>query len=280
MDQIAWIGAEIDGQNLRAWAGSAEGTALAQTSGRWVLSDGPLAALNAMIAPWRRDHAVPVLVAGLAGAATTALPCAPIAVAPTPVAASGPEIWLVRDLTQTKPVDRVGAAQALCLAGCLRGRPQFDGVVCLTGPHSLWAHISAGEVVSVTSAASGVLADALVPALPASALERPEGFAVAAFDAALSDCLSRPERMARLLSAARLMPSDQARATVRGALIGAELAATRPWWLGQTVLVLGTGAVPGLYARALAAQGVQATAGLGDVALLAGFGAAAKALAA
>ncbi len=275
MDHIAWIGAEVDGQNLRVWAGSAEATALAQTSGRWLAPDTPLRALDAIIAPWWQPGVL-VLVAGLTGAATTALPCAPVALAPMPDAATDHGVWWqVRDLTQAKPVDRVSAVQALCLAGCLRGRPQFDGVICLTGAHSLWAQISAGEVVSVTSAATGVLADALVPTRPATAPQRPEGLALAAFDAALSDCLSRPERLARLLSAARLMPPDRAEATLHGALIGADLASARPWWLGQAVLVLGTGTAPGLYARALATQGVQATAGVVEVALLAGFAAAA-----
>jgi 2-dehydro-3-deoxygalactonokinase len=48
------------------------------------------------------------------------------------------------------------------------------------------------------------------------------------------------------------------RARLSGALIGAELAATRPYWLGQDVVVAGTPVLTELYVRALSQQGVRA----------------------
>ncbi|HCE72343.1 MAG TPA: 2-keto-3-deoxy-galactonokinase, partial [Ruegeria sp.] len=75
------------------------------------------------------------------------------------------------------------------------------------------------------------------------------------------DGLSRPEQMlARLWSAhaaATLqgLPAGIARARILGGLIGAELAATRPFWLGQQLAVMGEGEMPRLYVDALGAQG-------------------------
>ena len=46
-----------------------------------------------------------------------------------------------------------------------------------------------------------------------------------------------------------------ARARLSGLLIGAELAAAKPYWLGQRITLLGAGKLAGLYSDALAAEG-------------------------
>ncbi len=91
-----------------------------------------------------------------------------------------------------------------------------------------------------------------------------EGWDDAAFDAALSDALSRPERLAARLFAIRAeglvhgLAPGAARARLSGTLIGAELAAARPYWLGQRVALVGAAKLSATYARALATQGVTA----------------------
>ena len=78
---------------------------------------------------------------------------------------------------------------------------------------------------------------------------RTEGTALddTAFDDALSDGLSRPERLAGRLASIRAdlalndIPPPTAEARLAGTLIGAELAAARAYWLGQTLAVIGTG---------------------------------------
>ena len=152
------------------------------------------------------------------------LPCSPL-----------PDAGGAVPLVQKSPEEHVPLAAVYALAGVLKASPQFDGVVVLLTPTSLWAHISAGEVVSVMQAASLHLAQVL------------DLRAGEAFDAAVSETLSRPERLARLLTRPE---------AAYGALIGAELAAARAWWLGQRVLLLGAAA--GDYARALKAQGAEA----------------------
>lgn len=142
-------------------------------------------------------------------------------------------------LVQDNPADRMTGAHVVMLAGVLATRPDWDGVVCLVGERTVWAHLSAGEVVSFASFVSVALAQHL------------RAVAEDGFDAGLAVTLSRPERLAAELAQADVTPGR-----AWGALIGAELAASRPYWLGQEVVIVGDWPVEGFYARALEHQGV------------------------
>jgi 2-dehydro-3-deoxygalactonokinase len=91
-----------------------------------------------------------------------------------------------------------------------------------------------------------------------------EGFDNDAFTAAMTDTISRPERLAARLFSIRAesllhgQTGPQARARLSGLLIGAELAATRPYWLGQQIAIIGNGTAARLYQQALATQGAPA----------------------
>lgn len=127
------------------------------------------------------------------------------------------------------------------IAGFLTRHKDWDGVIHVAGPSHLWAHISAGEVVSFQCFASGRLAVAL-------AVQGP--WSDAGFDDALDVVMSRPERLAAVLAQAG------GQGALWGALLGAEMAASRAYWLGQRVALIGEGdAIRGLK-RALLAQGV------------------------
>jgi hypothetical protein len=131
----------------------------------------------------------------------------------------------------------------IAVAGALASRPHWDGVVCATqGDVTHWIHISADEAVS----AQTVLTPRLVTALGGSASADAD---------ALADTLSRPERLAAHLRQAEIAGN---RAAMTGHLLGAELAATRPYWLGQKVLVIS--ATPAPHMTALEGQGVPSTA--------------------
>jgi 2-dehydro-3-deoxygalactonokinase len=79
---------------------------------------------------------------------------------------------------------------------------------------------------------------------------------------ALSQTISRPEKLAGQLfslRAAQLVHNTDAhtlRARLSGLLVGAELASTKPYWLGQNVALIGAEAVSQPYLAGLAAQGV------------------------
>ena len=172
---------------------------------------------------------------------------------------------IVPGISQNSPPD-IMRGEETQVAGFLAQSPGFDGVLCLPGPHTKWVHLSAGEIVSFQTCITGEMFSLLSrhsvlrPAVTATSLDAP------AFADAVSDTLSRPERLAQRLFAIRAdatlnaVRPEVSRARLSGALIGAELAATRPYWLGQDVVVAGPPALADLYARALSAQGVAARA--------------------
>ena len=150
------------------------------------------------------------------------------------------------------------------IAGFLASFPKFDGVLCLPGTHAKWARISAEEVVSFQTCMTGELFQLLAEKSVlrhsiGAAGEDPDAFAEA-----VSDTISRPEKLAQRLFGLRAenvlngLSTTTARARLSGYLIGAELASTKPYWLGQEVAIAGNPALASAYAAALKTQGVQA----------------------
>jgi 2-dehydro-3-deoxygalactonokinase len=89
-----------------------------------------------------------------------------------------------------------------------------------------------------------------------------EGWSDEDFAEAVEDTLSRPERMAARLFGLRAealiagLSPERARARLSGLLIGAELAAARPYWLGREVVLIGAAGPTRAYAAALALTGL------------------------
>ena len=169
----------------------------------------------------------------------------------------------VPPMTQPEPRDEIDGWARLRLAGVVAARPDWDGVICLVSDTlAQWVHVSAGEAVSSQGALTGRLAAALGsgPEVDADAV---------------ADTLSRPERLAAHLRAATLAARPGA---VSGHLIGAELAAARPYWLGQEVIVVTAGDAAAGRAAALEAQGVPVTRADTDQALASGLAALGRAL--
>ncbi|WP_158401961.1 2-dehydro-3-deoxygalactonokinase [Celeribacter indicus] len=212
------------------------------------------------------DDSLADLVAGTVDAATArALPCAPL---PERVGRQIP------CLLQADPLTTTDGAEVI-LAGFLARSPKFDGVICLPGPmRTLWAHVSAGEVVSVRAQMTGALLCAVLPGAEGCTGEAER------FVEAVSDGMSRPEftsqRLASLATAVALrrMSQDEATGLATAWLTGLELAATRAYWLGQPVALIGTQAARAPYAAALEAQFVPLNEADRDEMLLAGFRAA------
>ena len=143
-------------------------------------------------------------------------------------------------LRQITPAAILPPSARIVIAGALKGRPDWEGIICLPGRDvTQWVHVSAREIVSFQGAATGRLAAAFAA-----------GGGVDA--AALGDTIARPERLAAHLNAASVMGDA---AAILGHLLGAELAAMRAYWLGQDVIIIGTQAP---YGEALLLQGVDA----------------------
>ncbi|MGB8623164.1 MAG: 2-dehydro-3-deoxygalactonokinase, partial [Paracoccaceae bacterium] len=177
--------------------------------------------------------ALPPLVAcGLPQAGLRKVPCTPLDQTITPAAVGGVSLAMIPGLAQDSPAHVTQGAET-AIAGFLTVNPKFDGVLCLPGTETTWAQISAEEVVSFQSFLTGGLAGAMAVQLGLTGEEWDDD----AFAEALSDTMAKPERLAGRLASLRAerlvsgLSDGAARARLMGVLIGAELAAARPYWL-------------------------------------------------
>ena len=289
---VEWIAVDWGTTNLRAFAMGREGVIAQATSddGMGKLDrDGFEPALLRLIGPWLTEGRVTEVVAcGMVGsrqgwheAPYRAVPCAPLdpgSLVTAPTRDGRIRVRLVPGLKQASPAD-VMRGEETQIAGALALMPGFDGVICLPGTHSKWAHLSAGEVVSFQTYMTGEMFALLSQASVLRHGMQGEGWDEAAFDVGVSDALSRPERIGAKLFGIRAegliagLPAASARARLSGLLIGMELAAARPYWLGQAVVIVGSEGISNSYARALKGLGVEARMVTGGEAVLAGLSA-------
>jgi len=290
-----WIAVDWGTSNLRAWAMDSGGSALAEASSDQGM--GQLApeafepALMALIAPWLHGPGpMQVVACGMVGARQgwieapyATVPCPPTAPNPVRAPTRDPRIrvHVLPGLKQPRPAD-VMRGEETQVAGFLN--PKFDGVICLPGSHSKWVQVSAGEVVSFRTAMTGELFAALAEHSVLRHSVTSDDWDADAFASALSDTMSRPETLAlgffglRAEALLNDLPPAAARARLSGLLIGAELAATRAYWLGQQIALIGAPALCRLYHAALGAQGLSPIQTRGDAMTRAGLAAARNAL--
>jgi len=288
-----WIAVDWGTSNMRAWAMSASGTVLDEVcSDRGMGSLKPAEfeqALRDAIAPW--DHkGAPMIACGMVGAKQgwmeapyAAVPCAATPEGFTKPDAGDLDVYIIAGLKQADPAD-VMRGEETQIAGFLSMNKNWDGVICLPGTHTKWAHISADEVVSFQTYMTGELFAAISGNTVLKHSVNSDDWDNDAFDGGVADAMARPERLAARLFSLRAegllngMQNGTAKARLSGLLIGAELAGAKPYWLGQQVAVIGAGGLCSLYVRALAAQSAPATQVKGDAITLAGLTAAFKRL--
>ncbi len=271
-----WIAVDWGTTHLRAWAMAEDGTARAEARsddgmGR-LPRDGFETALLSLIEPWLGAAPIDILACGMVGsrqgwveAPYVAVPAKPGRLAPIKVTTKDQRlrVSILPGLKQASPPD-VMRGEETQITGFLAAAPGFDGVLCLPGTHSKWAQISAEEVVSFRTFMTGEMFELLSDRSVLRHSVAAEGADQAAFLDAVTETLSKPEILAQRLFSIRaghlLEGQDAAvgRARLSGYLIGAELAAARPYWLGQEVVVAGAPAVSEAYVTALKSQGVAA----------------------
>jgi len=289
MVEVAWIAVDWGTSHLRAWLIAASGDVIerrASDQGMGTLTrDAFAGALMALVGD---AMPCPVVACGMVGsrqgwveAPYLAVPCTPpggAAMVPVP----GTSVHIIPGVKQAQPAD-VMRGEETQIAGFLAKEPQFDGVLCLPGTHTKWAHISAGEIVSFRTAMTGELF-ALLSEHSVLRHSVAFGWEDAAFAEGVDAALSRPEVLAAALFSLRAeallagLAAGAARARLSGLLIGAELAAMRPYWLGQQVAVIGSQDVANAYITGLRAQGLQVTETKAETMTLAGLTAAHSAL--
>ncbi|WP_406648507.1 2-dehydro-3-deoxygalactonokinase [Aliisedimentitalea scapharcae] len=259
-----WIAASFDGCQLRAWPmqGGDPLQMLSCPSG----PAGVVADLVSLTSSWLTPAPLPVVLSGDTEIRPIQVPCKPLDLRPRTDTDRHTRIVLhaLPGLSQSAPCAIMHNA-AIRVAGFLSLNTDWDGVICLPGAQTHWAQISAGEVVSfqsfLTLSTLGAMAE--LPGLEAA-------FSDADWDRdtladAVSDAMSKPERLAARMAevqadmALNAPAPAHSHARLMGLLIGAELAAARPYWLGQNLAVIGDDTQSAPYAAALGQQGVAAT---------------------
>lgn len=270
-----WIAVDWGTSNLRAWAMAADGVQAEAHSpdGMGTLARAQFEpALLRLIGPWLDDRAVtPVVACGMVGsrqgwheAPYRSVPCTPLepgALVTVPTSDRRIDMKIAPGLKQVSPAD-VMRGEETQIAGALALMPGFDGVFCLPGTHSKWVHVSAGGIVSFQTFMTGEMF-ALLSTQSVLRHSMPgEGWDGAAFVQGVDEAFARPERLAARLFTLRAeslisgLAADAARARLSGLLIGSELAAARPYWLGQKIVLIGAERLSASYAAALDHHGV------------------------
>ncbi|RMF34270.1 MAG: 2-dehydro-3-deoxygalactonokinase [Alphaproteobacteria bacterium] len=292
-DATRWIAVDWGTSHLRAWVFGTGAEPLARLSSDagmgGLARDGFEPALLALIdAHLPAGRATPVLCCGMVGARQGWIE-APYAAVPGPppgideavrAPARDPrlDVRILPGMAQPEPADVMRGEEAQ-IAGFLEREPGFDGILCLPGTHTKWVHVSAGEVVSFRTFMTGELFALISERSVLRHGLAGEGWDGDAFAAALDDAMSRPEALAARLFSLRaegllhdLAPAT-ARARLSGLLIGMELAAARPYWLGRHVALIGAERLAQLYARALRKQGLESETAPAEAVTLAGLAA-------
>ncbi|AGI66337.1 2-dehydro-3-deoxygalactonokinase [Octadecabacter antarcticus 307] len=270
-----WIAVDWGTSNARFWAIGADGSVLGErTSDKGMGQLAPSefeTVLRDLAGNWL-SSASRVVACGMVGsrqgwveAPYQTTPCAvcPSTMVIAPTTGSGLTVHIIPGIRQTDPAD-VMRGEETQIAGFLAQNPGWDGVVCLPGTHTKWVHISANEVISFQTFMTGEIFALLAGQSVLRHSIAGSGWDGDAFADAMSQTLARPESLAaRLFSlrAAQLVHKTDTvtlRARLSGLLIGAELAAAKPYWLGQKVALIGADAVSAPYITGLASLGVDA----------------------
>ena len=285
--EIDWIAADWGTTNLRLWAMSGRRVVERRSSDQGMGVLGPDDFAPALAKATQGWPAVPVIASGMVGSRQgwVEAPYAPVPCPATPrmVAVPGDPggrpVRIVCGIRQDSPAD-VMRGEETQIAGLLAMTPDFDGIACLPGTHTKWVRISAGEICNFKSLMTGELFALIAGQSVLRHSVGGEDCDHDAFMTALSDAMARPERgygglfQLRAESLLQGLEPAVARARLSGTLIGWELAAAKPWWLGCDVTIIGAPALSSLYEQALRAQGVPAAMMSVEDATLAGLAAA------
>lgn len=296
-----WIAVDWGTSNVRAWAMDAGDAVLSEAqSDRGMGKLGGAAeyeaALLELVAEWLpAARATRVVICGMAGARQgwveapyDSVPCPPL----DPRRAAKPatvdprlDVTILHGLSQAEPPD-VMRGEETQLAGLLALRPE-PAVVCHPGTHCKWVELEPGRITRFATVMTGELFALLSKQ---SVLRHSmtgdggEGWDATAFAEALSAALAEPATVATRLFSVRAesllggLSAGAARARLSGLLLGLELAATRSWWQGRKVVVIGADRLAATYRDALTLQGVGIELLDAEELTLAGLAAAHKAL--
>ncbi len=259
-----WMAVEVQARQVRIWVIDAQKVITRHVVAAAHGGLSPAGLVDA-IKPETEPHmvagmALPLICSGTNNAPLAFVPAAPPPSQLSPLDDSRLAPFVLPGLKQARPADSIGS-EIVTIAGFIAAHPDWDGVLCLPEARSLWVHISAGEIVSFRSFMTAEISSLLSTHSSLAPFVQTDDWDADAFTEALSDAMSRPENLAASLSTLKTQQPHPAvaRARMSGLLIGMELAAARPYWLGQNVAIVGSGPQAAHYRAALTGQGVPVT---------------------
>lgn len=276
MTHPACVAIDWGTSSFRLWVLDRDGRVLAEESadhgmGRIGPADYP-ALLETSLERLSVEPHVPVVICGMVGAAQgwIEVPYLPMDADLTRLgeaARRAPgtryDVRILPGLRQSEPPN-VMRGEETQIAGFLSGRTAFSGTLCLPGTHCKWVRLDHGRISRFSTAMTG---EAFALFAGQSVLRHglaADGWDEEAFASAVRRVLDRPEAAWTALFEVRArgllcgQTPEQARATLSGLLIGAELVATRADWQGHKVHLIGAPALARRYAAALVIAGAEA----------------------
>ncbi len=172
-------------------------------------------------------------------------------------------VYIVPGVKQTSPAD-VMRGEETQIKGFLTLNKDFDGIICLPGTHTKWVHVSADEMVSFRTFMTGEIFSLISKQSVLKHNMDHDSWDSEVFLSSVSDAMSKPAAFSLALFSMRAQSLvsksadqfDQNLSRLSGLLIGMELVAARPYWLGQAIAVLGDVKIAKAYTEALQGQGV------------------------
>ena len=281
LSDITLIAADWGTSNLRIWGIDHRGHVINTiNNGKGMASLIPsefepyLISLIESWLPKEGNTKCPIIICGMAGAKTgwkeaayLKAPCPPInkkKIIQVETDDQRISVSIVPGIMQTSPPD-VMRGEETQIAGYLSKNPDFDGIICLPGTHTKWAHISANEIVSFKTFMTGEIFLSLSERSILKTSVQSNDFDSTSFLEAFEDTYSNPALLSSKLfglRAADLLENTSAKflkSKLSGYLIGCELAGAKSYWLGQNIIMIGNNDLCILYQKALKKLGMNAT---------------------
>ena len=281
LSDITLIAADWGTSNLRIWGIDHRGQIIDTiNNGKGMASLIPsefepyLISLIESWLPKEGNAKCPIIICGMAGAkngwkeaAYLKAPCPPInkkKIIQVETDDQRISVSIVPGIMQKSPPD-VMRGEETQIAGYLSKNPDFDGIICLPGTHTKWAHISANEIVSFKTFMTGEIFLSLSERSILKTSVQSNDFDSTSFLEAFEDTYSNPALLSSKLfglRAADLLENTSTKflkSKLSGYLIGCELAGAKSYWLGQNIIMIGNNDLCILYQKALKKLGLNAT---------------------
>ena len=281
LSDITLIAADWGTSNLRIWGIDHRGHVINTiNNGKGMASLIPsefepyLISLIESWLPKEGNAKCPIINCGMAGAKTgwkeaayLKAPCPPInkeKIIQVETEDQRISVSIVPGIMQKSPPD-VMRGEETQIAGYLSKNPDFDGIICLPGTHTKWAHISANEIVSFKTFMTGEIFLSLSERSILKSSVQSNDFDSTPFLEAFEDTYSNPALLSSKLfglRAADLLENTSTKflkSKLSGYLIGCELAGAKSYWLGQNIIMIGNNDLCILYQKALKKLGLNAT---------------------